>query len=137
MKKFLLSTTVAASLVFVGCTRHIYLPVESTSTRIDSIALRSMSSDSVIDRDTIRFDSCGDTVRITDIHWRWRTRIVRDTVNISSRQASQKSIPQPTSKSLGDTSLPIWQIILLVSAVLASITTLLTAVRKWISTLIP
>lgn len=94
MKKLLI---IAVLTVMCGCTRRVYVPVEriSEKTRTDTVHVRLTSFDSVADRDTVRIETRGDTVRESVTRWRIRYRDHRDTVTRYRTVMVRDSIPVP------------------------------------------
>lgn len=54
----------------IGCTRHVYVPVESHST--DTLINIRERVDSILERDSVYVEVRGDTL-IREV-WRWRTK---------------------------------------------------------------
>lgn len=94
MRKVLI---IAALTLMCGCTRRVYMPVEriSEKTRTDTVYVRLTSFDSVADRDTVRIEIKGDTVRESVTRWRIRYRDRRDTVARYRTIVVRDSIPIP------------------------------------------
>lgn len=68
------------ALLFAGCTRTIYVPVENDVQHKDSVSSMLWRVDTVVDRDTVNTFVKGDTVMIDRIRWRIRTKEHRDTI---------------------------------------------------------
>lgn len=94
MRKVLI---IAALTLMCGCTRRVYMPVErvSETTRTDTVYVRLTSFDSVADRDTVRIEIKGDTVRESVTRWRIRYRDRRDTVTQYRTVVVRDSVPMP------------------------------------------
>lgn len=94
MRKVLI---IAALTLMCGCTRRVYMPVErvSETTRTDTVYVRLTSFDSVADRDTVRIEIKGDTVRESVTRWRIRYRDRRDTVTRYRTVVVRDSVPVP------------------------------------------
>lgn len=70
-----------ALLILCGaCTRTIYLPVESTVARHDTVRIVALRADTVRLSDTLRLEQHGDTVICERIHWRERIATRTDTL---------------------------------------------------------
>ena len=68
---------IAFVLLLASCaTRHI--PVEST--KIDSVFVAKIQRDSIYERDSIMIKTKADTVYYTRVSYKYRDRILRDTV---------------------------------------------------------
>ncbi len=68
---------IAFVLLLASCaTRHI--PVEST--KIDSVFVAKIQRDSIYERDSIMIKTKADTVYYTRVSYKYRDKIVRDTV---------------------------------------------------------
>ena len=68
---------IALVLLLVSCTTR-YIPVEST--KIDSVFVAKIQRDSIYERDSIMIKTKADTVYYTRIVYKYRDRILRDTV---------------------------------------------------------
>lgn len=64
-----------------SCARVQYVPVENTKR--DSVYIKQYERDSIYQRDTVLIHSKADTVFHTKIQWRFRDRILRDTVRVT------------------------------------------------------
>lgn len=103
---------IVAASVLSGCSPRVrYVPVEvrSESVSLDSVRASLVSSDTVIMADTVRIvlSEAGDTVRMSQIRWRDRVSIVRDTVaslrvdTLYRERAVQVEVPAEESKAMG------------------------------------
>lgn len=63
-----------------ACTRKVYVPLETRGVKVDTVYVSRNSAERLADRDTIRIREGGDTVKVEAVKWRWRERIVADTV---------------------------------------------------------
>ena len=105
--------TIGVTSIGIGCTRHVYVPVE----RVIHDTLRQINAtiDSVTSRDSIYLDSRGDTVFKEVYRWRTRTKVRVDTVymnkvdtlritdgRIREAVASYKSSDKKTANLVGD-----------------------------------
>lgn len=68
---------IALVLLLASCTTR-YIPVEST--KIDSVFVAKIQRDSIYERDSIMIKTKADTVYYTRIAYKYRDRILRDTV---------------------------------------------------------
>lgn len=90
-------------LSIAGCTRTVYVPLESHTTSTldrEHIAARV---DTVIDRDTVTLtvSVAGDTVRQEVTRWRERIRQIADTVIIQRTDTLCKEIPVTIERNAG------------------------------------
>lgn len=83
-----------------GCTRKVYVPVESTVSRTDTIYSAKVHVDSVIMRDSVAVFQKGDTVMITKYRDRYRVKELTDTVYQSAIDSVKVSVPYPVEKTL-------------------------------------
>ena len=81
----------------VGCTREVYLPVESV--RIDTLYNSRERIDSVVDRDSIYFAVKGDTVVREVYRLRTRTRSRVDTVYRVKSDTVRITVREPAANS--------------------------------------
>ena len=86
------------AVLLTGCTKTIYVPVESNSASSVNSSAVSLRIDTIQNCDTvtITLSEKGDTVN--NIITRWRTRIstVRDTVSVERTDTVFQKIPVPT-----------------------------------------
>lgn len=76
-----------------SCTRKIYIPIEKTTIRHDTLRQTALRIDSLLMRDTVLIRTIGDTVYTTTTRWRdryrerhdtlWRTQIRTDTIPVT------------------------------------------------------
>ena len=78
MKIFLL----LSAFIFAACTTTKYVPVESV--KVDSVYVAKAQRDSIFERDSVFVAVKADTVFFSRVQYRYRDRIVRDTVNVLS-----------------------------------------------------
>lgn len=83
-----------------GCTRKVYVPVESTVSRTDTIYSAKVRVDSVIMRDSVAVFQKGDTVLITKYRDRYRVKELTDTVYQSAIDSVKISAPYPVEREL-------------------------------------
>lgn len=83
-----------------GCARKVYVPVESTVSRTDTIYSAKVRVDSVIMRDSVSVFQKGDTVMITKYRDRYRVKELTDTVYQSAIDSVKVSVPYPVEKAL-------------------------------------
>lgn len=76
---YLLFLLLSASLLN-SCTVTRYIPVESV--RVDSVYSTLVKRDSIYERDSVFVAVKADTVFLSKVHYRYRDRIVRDTVRV-------------------------------------------------------
>lgn len=83
-----------------GCARKVYVPVESTLSRTDTIYSAKVHVDSVIMRDSVAVFQKGDTVLITKYRDRYRVKELTDTVYQSAIDSVKISVPYPVEREL-------------------------------------
>lgn len=83
-----------------GCARKVYVPVESTVSRTDTVYSAKVRVDSVIMRDSVAVFQKGDTVMITKYRDRYRVKELTDTVYQSAIDSVKISMPYPVEKAL-------------------------------------
>lgn len=83
-----------------GCTRKVYVPVESTVSRTDTVYSAKVRVDSVIMRDSVAVFQKGDTVLITKYRDRYRVKESTDTVYQSAIDSVKVSVPYPVEREL-------------------------------------
>lgn len=83
-----------------GCTRKVYVPVESAVSRTDTIYSAKIRVDSVITRDSVAVFQKGDTVLITKYRDRYRVKELTDTVYQSVIDSVKVSVPYPVEREL-------------------------------------
>lgn len=86
----------AMLLILCGsCTRKIYVPVERTELRTDTLYRTLWNTDTVIDRDTVLTLVKGDTVTIDRVRWRVRVKERHDTVYRTKTDSVYVEKPYP------------------------------------------
>lgn len=83
-----------------GCSRKVYVPVESVVSRTDTIYSAKVRVDSVIMRDSVAVFQKGDTVLITKYRDRYRVKELTDTVYHSAIDSVKISVPYPVEREL-------------------------------------
>lgn len=83
-----------------SCTRKIYVPVENTVMRTDTVYSAKLRVDSVIFRDSVAVIQKGDTVFLTRYRDRYRVREHTDTVYQSVIDSVKVSVPCPVEREL-------------------------------------
>lgn len=83
-----------------GCSRKVYVPVESVVSRTDTIYSAKVRVDSVIMRDSVAVFQKGDTVTITKYRDRYRLKELTDTVYQSAIDSVKISAPYPVEREL-------------------------------------
>lgn len=67
--------------IFVNsCTTTKYVPVESV--RVDSVYIARVERDSIYERDSVFVAVKADTVFVSKVQYRYRDRVVRDTLSV-------------------------------------------------------
>lgn len=86
MKMFLLLSAV----ILVACTTTKYVPVESV--KVDSVYVAKAQRDSIFERDSVYVAVKADTVFFSRVQYRYRDRILRDTVCVLSIDTISKIV---------------------------------------------
>lgn len=68
------------AVLAVGCTTTRYVPVESV--RVDSVYVARVERDSIFEKDSVFVLAKADTVFVSKVRYRYRDRIVRDTLSV-------------------------------------------------------
>lgn len=98
MRNFII--LIVALVVLCGCARKIYVPVENTVMRTDTVYSAKLRVDSVIFRDSVAVIQKGDTVFLTRYRDRYRVREHTDTVYQSVIDSVKVSVPYPVEREL-------------------------------------
>ena len=80
-----------AGLAAMSCTRHVYVPVETTKS--DTVYLNRVQLDSIYMRDSVFIDKSGDTIREFQYKYIYRFKDRIDTLYISKTDSIQ--VPYP------------------------------------------
>lgn len=86
MKIFLL----LSAFIFAACTTTKYVPVESV--RVDSVYVAKTQRDSIFERDSVYVAVKADTVFFSRVQYRYRDRILRDTICVLSIDTISKIV---------------------------------------------
>ena len=86
MKMFILLSTV----ILVACTTTKYVPVESV--KVDSVYVAKAQRDSIFERDSVYVAVKADTVFFSRVQYRYRDRILRDTICVLSIDTISKIV---------------------------------------------
>ena len=98
MRNFII--LIVALVALCSCTRKIYVPVENTVMRTDTVYSAKLRVDSVIFRDSVAVIQKGDTVFLTRYRDRYRVREHTDTVYQSVIDSVKISVPYPVEREL-------------------------------------
>ncbi len=98
MRNFII--LIVALVALCSCTRKIYVPVENTVMRTDTVYSAKLRVDSVIFRDSVAVIQKGDTVFLTRYRDRYRVREHTDTVYQSVIDSVKVSVPYPIEREL-------------------------------------
>lgn len=90
----------SATGMLCGCSRQIYVPVESVSVRTDTVYSAKVRVDSVIFRDSVAVIQRGDTVFLTKYRDRYRVKEHTDTVYQSLFDSAKVEIPVSVERKL-------------------------------------
>lgn len=91
----MLTVMLVAVICFCSCTRRVYVPLETTQTRVDTVRIVQLEHIRESDKDTVRIRERGDTVFMEVARWRWRDREVHDTVREILRDTIRKEVAVP------------------------------------------
>lgn len=78
-----------------GCSRKVYVPMERTEARTDTLWKTLERVDTVIDRDTVQTYMRGDSVIVERVRWRVRVRERHDTVYKVRTDSVNVPVPYP------------------------------------------
>lgn len=78
-----------------GCSRKVYVPMERTEARTDTLWKTLERVDTVIDRDTVHTYTRGDSVIVERVRWRVRVRERHDTVYKVRKDSVSVPVPYP------------------------------------------
>lgn len=95
LRALLTSVAVFVLSLCAGCTRKIYVPVETQRVSIDTVSLLRHRVDTVYDCDSIVIITRGDTVCKESFRIRYRTRLRTDTVYRSRTDTIPVAYPVP------------------------------------------
>lgn len=87
-------------LLTAGCSRKIYVPVESVRYVSDTLRTVQLRVDSVYLHDSVAVVQRGDTIFATRWHTRYRDRYHTDTVYSTVTDTSRIKVPYPVEKKL-------------------------------------
>ena len=93
MKMFILLSAV----ILVACTTTKYIPVESV--KVDSVYVAKAQRDSIFERDSVYVAVKADTVFFSRVQYRYRDRIVHDTISVQCSDTITKVIEVEKSLS--------------------------------------
>lgn len=100
---------ILTGLIAGGCSRKIYVPVESERVLTDTVFQTRWRTDTVINSDTVKIMQRGDTVLLSSVKWRTRYRVLADTVYRSRTDSVYIEKPVPVVKEVVKNRLNIWQ----------------------------
>ncbi|MCM1291112.1 MAG: hypothetical protein NC201_02645 [Prevotella sp.] len=134
--RILLLIPFALCFLYFGCSKKVYVPVDRYIMRHDSLKTSSRITDSVTLRDSIFLEVRGDTVHKEIVRWRFRDRLVQDTVlkHISDTVKIATIIPAPDQRQerLSKASLTTGLVVALILAVLLLLIWKMI-VRRWLN----
>lgn len=91
---------IAILVMAAGCTRKIYVPVENTVIRTDTVYSAKFRIDSVILHDSVAVMQKGDTVFMSKYRDKIHVKLMRDTVFKTRYDSVTISKPYPVEKKL-------------------------------------
>lgn len=98
------------TVIAIGsCTRKIYVPIERTEVRRDSMIMRNHISDSIYMSDSVSTWWHGDTVIIKESKMRFRDRVIRDTVIRMERDSIPVPVKIPAIESERHSGIGKWR----------------------------
>lgn len=80
-----------------ACTTTKYVPVESV--HVDSVYIARVERDSIYERDSVFVAVKADTVFVSKVQYRYRDRIVRDTLSVLQRDTITRVVEKRLSRS--------------------------------------
>ena len=86
-----------AILAATSCTRHVYVPVETTKS--DTVYLNRVQLDSIYMRDSVFIEKSGDTIREFQYKYIYRFKDRIDTLYISKTDSIQVPYPVEVVKN--------------------------------------
>lgn len=113
---------VMAGMVWGGCSRKLYVPVESVRVSADTVRLTEVRVDSVWQHDSVAVFVKGDTVRITKYRDRFRYRDRTDTVYTARHDTVMQThqVPVEVEKRVEvEKKLSLWKRIVLTAGYVA------------------
>ena len=99
-KRFFLSLLTVITVMLSSCTRTLYVPVEKTLTRTDTVFSAKSRVDSVFFRDSVTVLQRGDTVLLTRYRDRYRVKERIDTLYQSVNDSVKIRVPYPVEREL-------------------------------------
>lgn len=90
------TAALVAAVALAACTRTVYVPLHSHSTDTAYVAATRIDTVAVAVERLIERNAAGDTVRITEVRDRWRTRDRIDTVYRIRVDTVAVAVPQPS-----------------------------------------
>lgn len=87
-------------LLCASCSKKIYVPVENSVTRTDTLLQTQLRVDSFWQHDSVAIMLKGDTVRIAEYHFRDKVKMVRDTLYKSVTDTARIAVPYPVKRKL-------------------------------------
>ena len=86
-----------SAVILVACTTTKYIPVESV--KVDSVYVAKAQRDSIFERDSVYVAVKADTVFFSRVQYRYRDRIVHDTISVQCSDTITKVIEVEKSLS--------------------------------------
>lgn len=84
--------------IMTGCTKTVYLPVETHSVSNDSLIQTRWLTDCRVEKDSVFVLVKGDTVLVRDTKWRTRDVEKHDTVYVARHDTVRVKEPYPVEK---------------------------------------
>ena len=100
IKQLKIAVAAACLLLSGGCTRKVYVPMESTAYHVDTLRQTALRIDSVFLHDSVSTYIKGDTVIITRFRDKLRYRNRRDTVYRAVTDTARITVPYPVQRKL-------------------------------------
>lgn len=122
MRKIFLIMLIVAGVLWAGCSRKVYVPVESVRVSTDTVRLTELRVDSVWQHDSVAVFVSGDTVRITQYRDSFRYRDRRDTVYTARHDTVMQTeqVPVEVEKRVEvEKKLSLWKRIVLTTGYVA------------------
>lgn len=135
---FLALVALALLITLSGCTKKIYVPVESVRYTTDTLRTTIHRVDSVLMRDSVTVYRSGDTVEITRWRERWHKETLRDTVYRARVDSIDRPVPYPVEKRVEiEKPLRWWQTALILIGGAGIVAILIILGLQWLKTKVP
>ncbi len=130
--RFLITLSILLLILLseIGCSRKVYIPVESSSIIRDSLRFSTIRCDSIILRDSVIIQQKGDTILQTKIRYRERYRSLYDTITQIHYDSIYIEKPLPVTNPTSSGYTKIRNILLLIILIFTLVFFLLLLIRR-------